>query len=822
MKILVTLFTAFVALVCAASDNNLHPFVRNYELPIPYRNHKINSIASLPDQTILISMQKGVLSFDGVRWQLLTIPEQPGVLYSHKKSGSVFLGCESTFGIIGKRPSGELFFQKLIDTAAVFAPVLSVESIGDDVYFLQPSAVSCYNTKEGRIVKTWKSDQRPYEDMFVYSGRLFVSIVGLGTYELQETGAKLIDKKFMHNITVSVSIGEKLLLIDIEGRCFIFDGNKLENYDFHAKQYVLQSRPTLGINVPGGQIALGTQNAGVIVLDIESGKVARSVNYQTGMADDEVRGLYLDANNGLWVGHANGVSRADLSIPIADFSIFPGLQGSVQNSVIYEGLLYVGTSDGVFYLSDVKDYNEIAGLTRVEKSEESVQTILAMKKVQKVVRVSFQNKSGKGGVTKDIPVEIEVPYDSVVGIKKEKFSSESMLRQYVMHSLPLQFKKIPGFSAKCLYLCPTSNGLLAGTNNGLFRIKDNQADTLLPHVAVRQIIASTEGNYFALSSSGLLSFATEPEFELISMNENMLSASSIDFYGNTLWVTEGNMLKKIRVSRGRYLGIEETFRISDYFPEDNIVANIKGLPTIFTYADAFIFDAKSETLERSAKLSEFITAKQRPIHWHSGNFWVKGNDEWLNLKDSTYSERAQLLNVFDHIQDINADKNGNLWAVADGRLFKLYGDVPRYPQEQPFPVSINSISSQSEIDIDSKSVNMQTKNFGLKFHYSSKYYLAESKSLYRYRLLGLNDEWSEWTSMTAMNYPYIPGGRYVLELESRNVVGQMAQIKPVEIIVHIPFWEQWWFYLIFGGILVAGLTYVFASKTVAAGVQMDD
>ena len=82
------------------AQNTFHPYIHNYELPMEYKYQKINSIASLSDQTMVFATQKGLLAYDGAEWQMLTVPEQPQVLHYDVFSGKLFAGCEKTMGIV--------------------------------------------------------------------------------------------------------------------------------------------------------------------------------------------------------------------------------------------------------------------------------------------------------------------------------------------------------------------------------------------------------------------------------------------------------------------------------------------------------------------------------------------------------------------------------------------------------------------------------------------------------------------------------------------------------------------------------------------------
>lgn len=799
------------------AQNTFHPYIHNYVLPMEYKYQKINSIASLSDQTMVFATQKGLLAYDGAEWQMLTVPEQPQVLHYDVFSGKLFAGCEKTMGIVEKKIDGKIAFRSIEDSASAY-PVLSIQSIGEFVYYLRASEVVCWNTKAGRVERKWKSANSRYESLFAFKDKVYVTISRKGIYELQDAGIKSAFTGMFGAVAYSYMNGADMILGDRQGNVLSFDGTVISRYELACKSYIVSNRVATGIQCGNEYCAIGTQNAGVAFVNAASGEIDRTANYQTGLADDEISCLFMDANNGLWIGHSEGISRADMKLNITDFTVFPGLEGTVQTSLVSGNTLYVGTSDGVFYLNAVTSYADISPYIKDGAAPAGPRSVMTMRKVSKIVRVSFQNKSGNGSITKDIPVEIDVPVDSVISRSSTKFSSDSIRKQYGIQSFPLHFKKITGINAKCLHLCPAGEKILVGTNNGLYEITDNTASKLMEQVSVSYIQPSTDSIFFALSNAGLLSFATTPSFEIISMNEKYIGATSLDFKDNVLWITSGSRLQKIAVTQGRYLSTEKSFVLTEYFPEDNAVAIINGMPTLFTYSDAYIFNPDKTAFEASNQLQEYVSIVQRPLIKQHSYFWAKGAEQWINLRSEQPTPKQTLLfNIFDHISDIHADVKNNYWVVGDNRLYKIHGELPAYDSTKG--VSINSIASHTPFTFENNVLEIDSKNQGLEIRYSTKSYVAESKSMYRFRLLGLNDEWSEWSKVSTIKYPYIPGGSYIFELQTKNVFGQISSAEPITVNVRVPIWERWWFYLSAGLIIIGGLVYAFSGKTSAAGVQ---
>lgn len=97
------------------------------------------------------------------------------------------------------------------------------------------------------------------------------------------------------------------------------------------------------------------------------------------------------------------------------------------------------------------------------------------------------------------------------------------------------------------------------------------------------------------------------------------------------------------------------------------------------------------------------------------------------------------------------------------------------------------------------------KKVALKPHYSLPYdhhyiqlnftglsYRSQAKSLYRYRMLGVSDEWI-MTNTRSVNYPSLVDGEYTFEVQVANEDGLWSTSKKIHFDIALPFWKTWWF-----------------------------
>ena len=161
-------------------------------------------------------------------------------------------------------------------------------------------------------------------------------------------------------ILFSLPYDEKMVLLGLgNGNLSLFDGIKFYDYQIKDDGYLKQNILSEGISVSDSLYAFSTLAGGALVIEKKSGNIRNTVNYQNGLPDDEVFALGSDNKDGLWLSHQYGLTRAELHLPVGNFSIYPGLKGNLISSLWYNNELYIATSDGVFYLTGRENYANI-------------------------------------------------------------------------------------------------------------------------------------------------------------------------------------------------------------------------------------------------------------------------------------------------------------------------------------------------------------------------------------------------------------------------------------------------------------------------------
>ncbi len=152
----------------------------------------------------------------------------------------------------------------------------------------------------------------------------------------------------------------------------------------------------------------------------------------------------------------------------------------------------------------------------------------------------------------------------------------------------------------------------------------------------------------------------------------------------------------------------------------------------------------------------------------------------------------------------NDISQGGLWSEPDGSVFIGTGRGLAYyrPSEETSPrlppnVVITSamLGGREQIRSDNPRVPYASNTFVAK--YSGLVFRDSARTMFRYRLVGLEQEYFE-TNQREVRYPALPMGKYKFEVMCANGDGVWSEKSAVfSFVIESPWWESWW--VRFGG-----------------------
>jgi PAS domain S-box-containing protein len=138
------------------------------------------------------------------------------------------------------------------------------------------------------------------------------------------------------------------------------------------------------------------------------------------------------------------------------------------------------------------------------------------------------------------------------------------------------------------------------------------------------------------------------------------------------------------------------------------------------------------------------------------------------------------------------DKTNSVWVGTANGLSRYSPSI--YPVlEAPPPVVITSIRGVSRLIRPSERPLLPYRHSALAVQFSALDFSHEGRMRFRYRLLGLDDNWIE-TSERSLQFAGLPAGNYLFEVTARNENGEWNP-RPAQFrfTIQPPWWQSAWF-----------------------------
>jgi len=781
------------------------------------------------DQVMLFANRKGISAFDGLSWRNIRIATIPYTMQKNPADNRIYIGGDGSYGYIEKDEADEYRYISLssdLTGAGIITKIIFSDSL---VWFYSDQLIIRYNPHAGKQdIQLRAKPGFPFTGMFVTSRNTFVNVMDNGLHRIESDTLFPIVTGYLTqktDILFSLPYSETMVLTGrSDGTLALFDGIKYYDYTIRDDGYLIQNILFEGISLGDTAYAFSTLEGGVIIVQKNTGKVLYTINNQSELPDDEVYAIGSDISGGLWISHQYGLTRADLSLPMENYSIFPGLKGNLTSALRYSGELYVASSEGVFYLAEVKSFDEVEYF---------------VKKTSYVPEVEKKVRSGSGTENEPEPEPEQQPkrkniFSKIFGrktdpqnpppttVKEEvtKNKNEKVAKRPVVRytrktvsklkSINFVYNKVEGLNEKCRQLVATPYGILAATNKGLFCIRDHKSVPLIPGKYITYIrwqpyegvyyIASNEGCYFIRNLNGewisesLDPGFTDPIYSITRENKK------------TIWLGGQDSVYKADLDDSSAVRGYVNYTVSKEFPDRYVVRLVKDTVFLFTESEIHYYDKSYDKFEKYSfpePLNDAVKDYLMPL---SNIPLLKMNDDWVCLGEEGTVEELELtlLKLFDDVVFAGVE-DLNIWVIDNkNRLFRI--DRNRSSKINPeLIVLIKRIKDDRDISFSLKDVKFDRGDNVIHFKIIAPGYLKEKTTRYRYLIYGVMKDWSEWSTETEYKEVIDKPGHYTLQVMAKDIWGNTSERKRVEFTIRAPFTKTLVFYTL---LTLAGLSLI--------------
>jgi ligand-binding sensor domain-containing protein/DNA-binding CsgD family transcriptional regulator len=290
--------------------------------------------------------------FDGVVWDLYTLPNKMPVHALAVAQDRVYVGAYEEFGYFQKDTFGKMAYTSLSDSLVGFdfknEDIWKIYCLGGQVFFQAFGTVFRFNGQQITPVKP----PAPLLFLFQAGNTLVGQVVGQGLYTFDGLSFKALPgTEILANTSVlsifSVQENEWLIGTSNLG-LYRYDGQTITPWDCEASRFAKTFQLNNMVPYGGQYFLMGTILNGLVMVNLR-GELVKQVNKTNGLQDNTVLCLLVDREQNLWAGLNHGIDLIELNSPYAFFIDKSGQIGSVHTARVYNGYLYLGTNQGLFY-----------------------------------------------------------------------------------------------------------------------------------------------------------------------------------------------------------------------------------------------------------------------------------------------------------------------------------------------------------------------------------------------------------------------------------------------------------------------------------------
>ncbi len=671
-------------------------------------------ISQSQEKYIYIANNSGLLEYNGADWKLYPTPNGSVMRSVQVQGDRIYTGCYMEFGYWKKDEFLHLTYTSLSEKIKNKLPEDENfwKIICHHQWVIFQSLRGLYIYDKVKDAFEIIASQTDLPKVFDVADHIYFQKINEGLFQLENGKTSLVSDfpAFRDNVIINIFFHMGELLVETQDKGFFVVANgsvsawKTENASKINTLSVYSS-----LQLQDGCFALGTIGEGVYILSPE-GKITMHIDKKNGLQNNTVLSIFEDNGGNIWLGLDNGISVINYTSPFRVYTDTEGIFGTVYAAEYYQGFLYLGTNQGLYYrpLQSTDDFKLIDGTKG---------------QVWRLVTIDGSLFCGHNAGTFIIKDNKATQIADVLGTWdfKPVPSGRNLLLQgnYVgLHMLEKkdgrwQYRnKIEGFDVSCRFfeLMPDNLVFVKRKFEGIFKLNISDDFRKVLDIEKEQSVsvhtksgmAKYNGNLLYFDDSGLYAYnLNSKQFRKELLFRELVFDEDAYLSGNILTDEHGNLWA---------------------FTEDNILWLSQG------------------------QIDRKLQVNRIPLP--------------LSLRENVI-EFENLFHLGSRVYLLGT-KNGYI-------LFDL-----NKIKETEYRISINSADksvlngNRVSIPVPAENIQLKSRENNLGFSYSVPAFDKFIPTKYQYKLEGIYDTWSEWTKESTVSFHNLPSGEYTFKVRART------------------------------------------------------
>lgn len=333
------------------------PIVRSYSVSDYNAGIQNWSIAQDERGIIYIGNNKGLLEFDGSRWELHELPTKNIVRAVYiGEDGKIFVGSFEEFGYFERDSLDSLVYHSLKDEVKDFRfqndEIWSIVPVRDEIVFQSFGSLFIY---DGHTVRGIRTKSLPL-NLFQVGDTFYSQLINEGLSIFINDGFEhLIDRKLLGDSDVMAGLpyDDGALLLTRNSGGFIYQHGKVVKWHTECDAELEKYTVNRAVMTKDSCYIIGTISNGVYAID-KKGRLLWKENTDSRLQNNTVLGLYCDADNNVWVALDEGIAYI-LNNSLVYYYEPPYRKiGMIYDVLVKEDEAYVASNQGLYRVKNGK------------------------------------------------------------------------------------------------------------------------------------------------------------------------------------------------------------------------------------------------------------------------------------------------------------------------------------------------------------------------------------------------------------------------------------------------------------------------------------
>ena len=664
---------------------------------------------------IYVANNKGLLTYNGEDWHTYKTPNESIMRSVLVEGEKIYTGCFRDFGYWQEDHTGVLNYTSLtkklninLDEDEQFWKIIKTEN---SILFQSLHNIYSIDISTNEVRKI--SPENGVYKLFKIGNQLLISQSKHGISQIKSGKVNLVSDApvFKDNSVINIyKMNDELYVqTDQAGIRSLENGEELWPDNGGSKNLNVYS----SLFSPN-KIILGTVSNGIVILNKKNGQQIQEFNTTNTLSNNTVLSLKEDQNGNIWAGLDNGINQINYRSAIRTYNDETGKLGTVYTSRKYNGSLYLGTNQGLFYqdLDKKKDEFKLVNGTKGQVWSLFVYDKKLFCGHDKGTYLVNKNRSEQISTIKGTWCFKKIPNRDNL-ILQGNYDGISILgksnQNWILRN------KVQGFnlSTKFAEFISYNKLIIDHEYKGVFTVEiDNKFTEAINIKAHNEV------------EKGLYSSLVRLDNDLVYANKNGLFTYS----------GKKKRFKKDSVLTNKAYG-------NSKYSSGKLVPTSKN--------SFWSFTSSSIRYVEESNLNKGYSVTTIPVSSNKRNAMV-GYENVSQLQGEDY--------IF--------GTSSGLWII----------DIPKLrKQTRTFKIQLDRIIAKNSKNarerrlsiIEKEDIEIAYKMNSLSFHVNIVDYRPYMEASYKYKIEGFNDKWSEWKKDNIIDIENLPFGKYTLKVSGK-------------------------------------------------------